>query len=281
MFGAEREKVVSEAKRAAALAARSWLEQLASASEDPDQFKLGLGSGSTAELFVESLAELPADLRQRLLCVATSKATEQVAKDAGLRLTDLNYLSRLDVTVDGADEIGPELTLVKGGGGALLYEKIVADRSDFIITIADESKVVDALGAFPLPVELIPYGALSTIVEIKEHLAMLGLGEKQVRIRGEDKPFITDSGNVICDICFERIESPEEIDFLLTQIPGVVEHGLFIDLADVAAVGEADGTVRLLAADPDLGDGTLAEMLESNGQGDEDGEDGDGSGRLN
>jgi len=198
--------------------------------------KLGLGTGSTANHFIDLLGEKVRDGLD-VLCIATSHATKKRAKDAGIRLTTLDEYPYLDLTVDGADEIDPELRLIKGGGGALLREKIVATSSERMIVISDWSKKVVALGQFPLPVEVAQFGAVAT------QSMIIGLasdvecdGEVVMRRTTTGEPFVTDNGNYIFDCHFHRIPEPEELCEALQMIPGVVEHGLFLGLADIAIV---------------------------------------------
>jgi ribose 5-phosphate isomerase A len=184
-----------------------------------------------------------------VLCVATSEATQSQAEKLGIRMSTLDETPFLDLTVDGADELDGELRLVKGGGGALLREKIVATASGRMIVIADASKKVDLLGAFPLPLEVVPFGLTATRNMITALAADVGCeGDIKVRMLGGGKPFLTDSGNLILDCHFGRIEEPEDLDEALKLIPGVVENGLFIGIADLAILAGADG-VTLLGAE--------------------------------
>jgi ribose 5-phosphate isomerase A len=204
-----------------------------------DGMKLGIGTGSTAEAFVRLLAEKVAD-GLKIVGVPTSERTAALCDELGVPLSTLEELPRLDLTVDGADEIGPGLMLVKGGGGALLREKIVAAASDRMIVIADASKRVDMLGRFPLPIEVNLFGRRATLALISEVGARLGL-EGPLNLReGPQGPFVTDGGHNIVDASFGRIPDPRALSQSLHAIPGVVEHGLFIDLADMAILaGEA------------------------------------------
>jgi ribose 5-phosphate isomerase A len=209
--------------------------------------KLGLGTGTTARHFVDLVGER---VRSGLdiVCVATSEATESQAKGLGIRVSTLDGLLELDLTVDGADEIDPQLRLIKGGGGALLREKIVAAASKRMAVIADSSKLVPRLGAFPLPVEVVPFGLKSTRGHIERALADLGLAGS-IRLRGGSAPFVTDGGHRILDCSLGAIDDPERLGEILSMIPGVVEHGLFIGLARTAIVAGAEG-VQVLG-DPD------------------------------
>jgi ribose 5-phosphate isomerase A len=203
--------------------------------------KLGLGTGSTAKHFVELLGErVRAGLS--VICVPTSEATRLEAARCGIALTTLDDIDRLDLTVDGADEIDPELNLVKGGGGALLREKIVAAASDRMIVIADDSKWVEVLGRFPLPVEVIPFGLAATQRAIGEAFAQSGNSGQMVVRKGKDgHVFVTDGGHWIVDAHLGHITDAPRLAGLLTAIPGVVEHGLFIGLASTAMLAGPQG----------------------------------------
>lgn len=202
--------------------------------------RLGLGTGSTAEEFVKLLGVRVAGGLD-VVGVPTSERTAALAGSLGIRLSTLDETPELDLTVDGADEIGPRLALVKGGGGALLREKIVAAASRRMIVIADAGKVVATLGAFPLPIEVVPFGLEATRRAIVARSAALGLdGPVALRRAGGD-PYLTDGGHFILDASFRRIPDPEALARALAEIPGVVEHGLFIGLASLAVVARADG----------------------------------------
>jgi ribose 5-phosphate isomerase A len=201
--------------------------------------KLGLGSGSTARHFVDLVGEqVKAGLDIR--CVATSEATASQAKALGIPLVSLNEIPELDLTVDGADEVDPELRLIKGGGGALLREKIVASASKRMAVIADSTKLVPRLGAFPLPIEVVPFGLAATRRHIERAFAELGLAGP-TRLRGGSSPFVTDGGHSILDCSLGAIAEPERLSQILSSIPGVVEHGLFIGLARVAIIAGDEG----------------------------------------
>jgi ribose 5-phosphate isomerase A len=205
--------------------------------------RLGLGTGSTARHFVDLVGEkVAAGLEIR--CVATSKATEAQARALNIPVLTLDELPELDLTVDGADEIDPQLRLIKGGGGALLREKIVAAASRRMAVIADSSKLVPRLGAFPLPVEVVPFGLTATRLHIEKALADMGLGG-DMRLRGGPAPFITDGGHNILDCPLGAISDPERLAAALSAIPGVVEHGLFLGYARMAFVAGA-GAVEVL-----------------------------------
>lgn len=207
--------------------------------------KVGLGTGSTAAEFV---ALLGARAKEGLdvACVATSEATAAQARGLGLKLATLDELPHLDLVVDGADEATPRLELIKGGGGALLREKIVAMASDTMIVIADESKLVDHLGRFPLPVEVVRFGLEATKMMIAAVAESAGCeGELRLRMKSDGQPFLTDNGNLILDCAFTRIEDPDALADALAVVPGVVEHGLFLDIADVLIIASNAG-IRVL-----------------------------------
>jgi ribose 5-phosphate isomerase A len=215
-----------ELRRQAAEAALSAVES---------GMKLGLGTGRTAEHFVRLLA---AKVRGGLdvVGVPTSERTARLAEAEGIRLATLDQEPALDLTVDGADEIDPALRLIKGGGGALLREKIVASASARMIVVVDAAKMVAVLGAFPLPVEVVPFGLTATVRAIEKAAGALGLsGTIKLRADGS-RPFFTDGGHHILDASFGRIDRPEALAEALARIPGVVEHGLFIGLASAAIV---------------------------------------------
>jgi ribose 5-phosphate isomerase A len=203
--------------------------------------KLGLGTGSTAKHFVELLGErVRAGLD--VVGVPTSETTRADALRCGIPLTTLDDIDRLDLTVDGADEIDPSLNLIKGGGGALLREKIVAAASDRMIVIADESKWVKVLGHFPLPVEVVPFGLAATQRAMARAFAECGVSGQMVVRKGKDgHVFVTDGGHWIVDTHLGRITEAPRLAGLLTSIPGVVEHGLFIDLASTAMLAGPGG----------------------------------------
>lgn len=217
-----------------------------------DGMKLGLGTGSTASIMVEVLAERVNAEGLNLRCAATSKATADLATRLGLRIESLDEIGWLDLTIDGADEVDADLNLIKGGGGAHLREKIVARASDRMVVIADPGKVVEHLGAFHLPVEVVPFGWESTRELILRALAGLDLTDRPVlrRKRGDD-PFITDEGNFILDLSLEVIPDAHALARALSAIPGVVEHGLFLGICDLAIIGRPDGTVVELLPDED------------------------------
>jgi ribose 5-phosphate isomerase A len=203
--------------------------------------RLGLGTGSTAKHFVELLGERVRDGLE-VLAVPTSEATRRDAERLGILLTSLDETPQLDLTVDGADEVGPDLSLIKGGGGALLREKIVASASARMVVIADGSKWVAALGRFPLPIEVVPFGLPTTRRAVEAAAAAAGCpGSIRLR-RGKDgHAFVTDGGHWILDAAFERILDPRSLADRLDHIVGVVEHGLFIGLAQAVVLADASG----------------------------------------
>jgi ribose 5-phosphate isomerase A len=202
--------------------------------------RLGLGTGSTAAHFVDLLAERVRDGLD-VVCVPTSEATRERAERQGIRVATLDDMPSLDLTIDGADEIDGELRLIKGGGGALLREKIVAHASASMVVIADRSKLVGELGAFPLPIEVVPFGLAATRIAVEAEASRLGLrGNVELRRDGAGKTFVTDGGHFILDAAFGAIPDPVALSSRLGDIPGVVEHGLFIGLARGAIVAGGD-----------------------------------------
>jgi ribose 5-phosphate isomerase A len=223
-------------KRAAAARALDYVE---------DGMKLGLGTGSTAEAFLDLLAER---MRGGLEIVGTptSERTAMKAAGLGIPIMDLNALAPLDLVIDGADEADAQLDLIKGGGGALLREKIVAASGKRMVVIADESKLVARLGAFPLPIEVIPFGRYTTaarIVAVAESLGYRGI--KPVLRLKDGKPFVTDSHNSILDCAFGAISDTARLGTALSDIAGVVDHGLFVGMASALVIAGRDG-VRVI-----------------------------------
>jgi ribose 5-phosphate isomerase A len=219
-------------KRQAAAVAVDWVRP---------GMKLGLGTGSTAKHFVELLAERM-HKGLNVVGVPTSEVTRALAEKLGVPLTTLDETPALDMTVDGADEIGPDLSLIKGGGGALLREKIVAAASGRMVVIADESKWVSALGAFPLPIEVMPFGLAATKRAVEAACAAAGCpGPSAVRPGRDGHAFVTDGGHWILDARLGRIPDPVTLAAKLSQIPGVVEHGLFIGMAQAAILAGPAG----------------------------------------
>jgi ribose 5-phosphate isomerase A len=208
--------------------------------------RLGIGTGSTAEEFVRLLAE-KVHGGLRIVGVPTSERTARLCLELGVPMNSLDELPELDLTIDGADEVDENLTLIKGGGGALLREKIVAAASERMIVIADESKLVEMIGGFPLPIEVNPFGRKATQIAIEKAASRLGLsGDLKLRTSGEDV-FTTDGGHYIFDASFGRIPDAEALSGELNSIPGVVEHGLFIHMASFAIIAGEAGARTLKA----------------------------------
>ncbi|SNR25773.1 ribose-5-phosphate isomerase RpiA [Paracoccus sediminis] len=229
-----------------------------------DGMKLGLGTGSTASVMVRVLADRARAEGLRLRCAATSLATCELAESLGLSIESLDRIGWLDMTIDGADEIDPDLHLIKGGGGAHLREKIVAAASKRMVVIADPAKVVEQLGVFPLPVEVVQFGFETTRTLIRRALTDLDLGDRDVlhRLKGSD-PWVTDEGNWILDLHLACIPDPVALARALSAIPGVVEHGLFLGMCQLAIIGKPDGTVICL----DRNEGLDADLLAHEGDG--------------
>ena len=225
-----------EMKKAAAAAALEFVRP---------GMRLGLGTGSTASWFVRLLGEKIAGGLD-VVGVPTSEATAVLAREVGVRLVTLDDIAGLDLTVDGADEFDPELNLVKGGGGALLREKIVAADSRRMVVITDESKRVEHLGAFPLPVEIVTFGAGATMRAIADAARTCGLaGALTIRQAKDGGRYVTDQGNWIVDASFRQISDPQALATALSRIPGVVEHGLFIGLASTIIIAGRSGISRI------------------------------------
>ena len=221
-----------------------------------DGMKLGLGTGSTAAWMVRCLAERVREEGLRVTGVPTSTRTAELAASLGIPITSLDDAKWLDLTIDGADEFDPNLALIKGGGAALLQEKIVATASDQMIVIADIAKEVSQLGAFPLPVEVIPFGWQTTKALIEETLVSLDVLNRDCTLRmNGDRPLVTDEANYIIDLHLKRIGNPRQMALVLNQIPGVVENGLFIDICDIVVIGHGDGRVTVR----DINQGTEGE----------------------
>lgn len=218
-----------------------------------DGMKLGLGTGSTAAKFVDLLGQSVKD-GLKVTCVPTSEATRQQAEALQIPLTTLDDVSFLDLTIDGTDEVDDELRLIKGGGGALLREKIVAMASDRMIVIADQNKKVGTLGKFPLPIEVIKFGLTNTQNLIEGFAASVGCeGELVLRNGADGAPFVTDENHYVIDAHFSAIESPESLADVLALVPGVVETGLFLGIADYAIIATDDGLTVLEAPNEDDG----------------------------
>ncbi|OJF93442.1 ribose-5-phosphate isomerase RpiA [Pararhizobium antarcticum] len=218
----------------------------AALSHVEDGMRLGIGTGSTADEFVRLLAEKVAG-GFRIQGVPTSERTARLCLELGVPLKSLDELPELDLTIDGADEIDPQLRLIKGAGGALLREKIVACASARMIVIADETKVVDILGAFKLPIEVNAFGLVATRHAIEKLAARLGLSGDIVVREASDGPYMTDGGHLILDASFGRIPDADALSRELNAVPGVVEHGLFINIASLAIIAGPSGA-RVLEA---------------------------------
>lgn len=206
--------------------------------------KLGLGTGTTVAFFLEALAARIEKEKLEVIGVATSVQTSDLATKLGIPISDLEHYPALDLVVDGADEVDPEFRLIKGGGGALLREKIVAAASDKVAIIIGTGKRVDRLGTtFLLPVEIIPFGYVTT----RDYVASTSGSTPYLRTTEEGQPFVTDNGNYILDCKFdEGIADPEKLHADLSQIPGVAEVGLFLNLCDIVFEGQDDGQVITL-----------------------------------
>lgn len=209
-----------------------------------DGMKVGLGTGSTAAWFVKAIAAA-VQAGMKLTLVSTSVQTTQLAQSLGLAIKDINEVGMLDVCVDGADEVGPGLALIKGGGGALLREKLIWEQAKTCVVIADAGKVVEMLGKFPLPVEVEPFAWKGTVNRITDVLAEFDITMMPVMRKKEGEGFITDGGNLIFDIACGRIEDPAGLAHALKSVTGVVDHGFFLDLAEVALIGTETGVNTL------------------------------------
>jgi len=203
-----------------------------------DGMVVGLGTGSTVKYTILKIGEMVRDGLD-IVGIPTSKATENLAKELGIPLGDLGDYDYIDITIDGADEVDRKLNLIKGGGGALLREKMVAYYSKMEIIVVDERKMKEYLGGFPLPVEVVPYGWKRTLKELEKLGCIPKLRERNGEI------YITDNGNYIIDCKFCRIENPEELEKCIDNIPGVVESGLFVNMATEVIVGSEDGVWRV------------------------------------
>ena len=221
-----------------------------------DGMRVGLGTGSTAAWMVRCLGEMVRNDGLKIRGVPTSTRTADLAREVGIEVITLDEAKWLDVTIDGADEFDADLNLIKGGGGALLQEKIVATASDQMIVIADIGKEVETLGAFPLPVEVIPFGWQTTKSLIEELLISMDVLGREARLRmNGQSPFVTDEGNYILDLHLGRIGNAQQLSLAMNQMPGVVENGLFIDICDVVVLGYGDGRVETR----DINKGTVEE----------------------
>jgi ribose 5-phosphate isomerase A len=221
------------AKKAAALRAVEFVN---------DGFVVGLGSGSTSEWAIRRLAERFQD-GLRIKAVASSKASEQLAIELGIPIVPFSEFNEIDVTIDGADEVDHDFNLIKGGGGALLREKLLAYNSKKMIVIVDESKLVNKLGKFPLPIEIVPFASELTLKHLEE------LHCKAAIRMANNEPYFTDNGNYIADCWFHVISDPKDLHDQIKSIPGVVESGLFIQMTDTIIIGNDEGSTRFLTKD--------------------------------
>jgi ribose 5-phosphate isomerase A len=212
-----------------------------------DGMLVGLGTGSTADYFIQALAgALKAGRLHGVRGIPTSTQSERRARQLGVPLAVMDGASQPDVTIDGADEVAPNLDLIKGLGGALLREKIVAAASARMIVIADDSKLVERLGRFPLPIEVVPFGLAATRAAVRKAIREAGSdGELRLRTAATGQPFLTDGGHCILDAALGRIDAPERLAAALAATPGVVEHGLFLGLASGAILATESGLVEL------------------------------------
>lgn len=209
-----------------------------------DGMRVGLGTGSTAAWLVRCLAQMVQEDGLKITAVPTSVRTAELAAELGIKVVSLDEAKWLDLTIDGADEFDHDLNLIKGGGGAHLQEKIVATASDQMVVIADAGKAVDTLGAFPLPVEVLPFGWKTSQALLEETLVSMDvLGRTSTLRMNGSQPFISDEGNYILDLHLKRIGNARQLALVLNQIPGVIENGLFIDICDRVVIGHGDGTV--------------------------------------
>ena len=207
-----------------------------------DGMKLGLGSGTTSHFFVRELGKHVAE-GLTLTCTTTSRATNDVAREAGIKITDPNEIGEIDLTIDGPDEIDHDFNMIKGGGACLLWEKIIAHASKRMITICDETKIRDTLGKFPLPVEVVQFAWKQTERLVAKALTVHGIRNARIERRLKDgQPVVTDSGNFILDCHCGAISNPGLLEIELNRIPGVVENGLFTREAAGMVVGRMDGT---------------------------------------
>ncbi len=220
-------------KQNAAAAAMDYVE---------DGMTLGLGTGSTANFFVQMIAQAIAD-GLVIRAVPTSEQTRRLAESLGVPLVGVEQVDRIHLTVDGADEVDQQAQLMKGGGAALLREKIIANASDLMIVIADPSKQVETLGQFPLPVEVTPFGYTITAKKTYDALCEAGVLRPKIKVRTDEghNPIVTDGGNYILDCQCGVIPEPAKAAVLLANVPGIVEHGLFVDLCRVVIIGAEDG----------------------------------------
>lgn len=225
-----------ELKKAAAAKALEYVQ---------DGMKLGIGTGSTANEFIKLLAERVAQ-GLRVTSVATSQRSEDLCRELGIPVASIDDVPHLDLDIDGADEIGPGMALIKGGGGALLREKIVAYASTTMLVIADETKIVPSLGAFPLPIEVNPFGLEATKQAIETLIRKENLSGDVILRKKNGVPYVTDGGHFILDASLGVISNPDTLSKALFEIPGVVEHGLFLNLAHRSVIAMSNGEIKVL-----------------------------------
>ncbi|MCY3983108.1 MAG: ribose-5-phosphate isomerase RpiA [Roseovarius sp.] len=227
---------VDKAKLTAAMRSVEYIE---------DGMCVGLGTGSTSSWMIRCLGLKARRENLNLTCVPTSNSTEKLARQVGLKTIDVDKVKEMDVTIDGADQVDGEFTLVKGGGGALLREKIIASSSSLMIVIADSGKRVETLGAYPLPVEVAPFGLPITKSQIDDVLGSLNYISRNIGLRmNGSKPFATDGGNHILDLNLARIGNAGVLSSHLNMVPGVVENGLFVNMCDIGIFADDKGTVE-------------------------------------
>ncbi|MET0483620.1 MAG: ribose-5-phosphate isomerase RpiA [Aestuariivirgaceae bacterium] len=216
----------------------------AALAEVKDGMRLGVGTGSTIAAFLPLLAERVRGGLE-IQAVPTSNATQRLATSLGLRLTSLDEVGALDLAIDGADEIDPNLDLIKGGGGALVREKIVAASSRRLVIVADRSKQVATLGAFPLAVEIVPFGAGATLRKLAKLVSQMGRDGRVTLRRRDGEAVVSDNGNLLADCSFGTIRDPLAVARAMADLPGVIDHGLFLGMADCAYLGTPQGVVTL------------------------------------
>lgn len=207
----------------------------------------GLGTGSTVNYLIKEIHEAYVSKGQSITAVSTSEETTNLARRLGMNIIDLDQVDELDVVIDGADEVDPKNNLIKGGGGALLMEKIVASHSKQFIVIVDDSKIVSKLGKFPLPIEIVRFGSEKTKSSVEKLLSRLGYQKPKVYFRGASPgKYVTDQQNYILDLHLNEIEDVRQMYQGLIGIVGVVEVGLFIDMAAKIIIGDTDGSCKVI-----------------------------------
>lgn len=207
----------------------------------------GLGTGSTVNFLIKEIHEAYVSKGQSITAVSTSKETTNLARRLGMNIIDLDQVDELDVVIDGADEVDPKNNLIKGGGGALLMEKIVASHSKQFIVIVDDSKIVSKLGKFPLPIEIVRFGSGKTKSSVEKLLSRLGYQKPKVYFRGAPSgKYVTDQQNYILDLHLNEIEDVRQMYQGLIRIVGVVEVGLFIDMGAKIIIGDTDGSCKVI-----------------------------------